>query len=79
MIISLHLQKSNMPTPLKPFQDELTYLAAAAFLGAAFLGAAFLTVGLATLATRPDLVLVRTVSGFSAFGQSLAKEQRAER
>jgi hypothetical protein len=45
-------------------------LVAAAFFGAAaFLGAAFLAAGFCALATRPDLVLVRTVSGFSAWKQ----------
>jgi hypothetical protein len=38
-----------------------SFLGAAAFFGAAFLVAA----GFWALATRPDLVLVRTVSGFS--------------
>ncbi len=65
-------KKERTDTMLSHFRVELAYLAAAAFLGAAFLVAAFLTVGLAALATRPDLVLVRTVSGFSGFGVQLA-------
>jgi hypothetical protein len=51
----------------EPVKDSHA-LAAAAFLGAAFFGAAaFLVAGFCVLATRPDLVLVRTVSGFSAW------------
>lgn len=41
------------------FFGVLSFLAAAAFLGAAFLAGAGL--GAVVLATRPDLVLVRTV------------------